>query len=288
MSDQIAGVVDPDVQVAAPPDPVAQEPPVEPSAQEPAEDDIPDAVELQAGVKYVPIGVVRALREELKTVKPLAQRAQELERESADNRAIVEFIRANPQLMQPPAAPVAAPQSEDPALIEYARTLDLYTADGKPDTTRAAKLREMTRADAQAIAQQAIAPMQEVTHEQRAATQIQQLVNGGIAPEFIAEAVRHVLPQQMPKAEALQVMASPHVMNLIKLTATGLQASAKAAAPAPAVVAAPDNPPLYREPAGGGTPLQVSEDHTKKLGIKHDDYVKAASRYVAGRANSLE
>lgn len=289
MSEQFVGVVDPDVQaqpVAQEPPPVeaAQEPPAEPAQEPPAEDDIPEAVEVQPGVRVVPVGVVKALRDEIKALKPQAQRTAELEQQVNQFRPYADFLQANPHILnpqQPQQAPVA--QADDPALVEYARTLDLYTPDGKPDTTRAAKLRDMTRAEAQAIAQQAIAPIQEVTHEQRAATNIQAIVNSGVDQQYIAEAVRNVLPAQMPKQEALRVMADPAVSNLIRLTAMGLQAAATAAQPA-----APTAPPLYRESPGGAAPLQVSEDHTRKLGVKHDEYVKSASRYVPGKANSLE
>ena len=128
MSEEVGAVVDPDIQ--PPPEAAIAEP--EAAIAEnlpPAEDEIPEAVEVQPGVRVVPVGVVKALRDEIKALKPQAQRTADLEREVGAHRAVVEFIRANPHLMQPPQVPQqAAPNpGDDPGLVELARTLDLYT-----------------------------------------------------------------------------------------------------------------------------------------------------------------
>jgi hypothetical protein len=292
MSEELAGVVDPDI--APPPEPVAEAPAPEPqqaAPEPPAEDDVPDAVELQAGVKYVPVGALKAVREELKALKPQAQRAAELEAEIAASRPYVEFLKANPQLLQPqqPAQP-QTPPAEDPALIEYAKTLDLYTQDGRPDTTRAAKLRDMTRQEAQAIAQQAVAPYQEQTHATAAAQNLQwmtTLVDANKRPlqeKYVIETVRSVYGN-MSKSDAIKILADPNVAQLLAYTALGRQAASEPYQPAPAP---PSAPPLHVESAGGNVPIQVSEDHTRRLGIGHKSYVETAKRYVPGKSNVLE
>jgi hypothetical protein len=296
VSEELAGVVDPDI--APEPAPVAEVPAAEPPPQEaapepPAEDDVPDAVELQAGVKYVPVGALKAVREELKALKPQAQRAAELEAEIAASRPYVEFLKANPQLLQPqqPAQP-QAPPAEDPALIEYAKTLDLYTQDGRPDTTRAAKLRDMTRQEAAAIAQQAVAPYQEQTHATAAAHNLQWMTglkdaNGQPLEErYIMETVKHVYGS-MSKSDAVKILADPSVAQVLAYTALGRQAASKPYKPTTATQA-PSAPPLHVESAGGNVPINVSEDHTRRLGVGHKAYVETAKRYVPGKSNILE
>lgn len=294
MSDELASVVDPDI-APAPPAPVAEQPPAVEPPQAAAEDEIPEAVEVQPGVQVVPVGVVKALREELKALKPQAQRAAELERESAENRAIVEFIKANPQILQ--GQPQAQPQpqappnpQDDPALVEYAKTLDLYTLDGRPDTTRAAKLRDMTRQEAAAIAQQAVAPMQEATQAQQAAQNLTWMTglkdaNGQkLEEQFVIETVRTVYGN-LPKAEAIKVLADPNVAQVLAYTALGRQAASKPYQPP---VPAPQAAPLHVESAGGGTALNVSEDHVRRLGVSAKQYQETGKRFQYGKANPLE
>ena len=295
MSEDIGVVVDPDL-APAPAEPVAEIPP-EPQAAAPDPDvqveDDPDVHEAAARDLKVAglLGAVKALRGELKQLKPQAQRVSELERESAENRAIVEFLKANPHLMQPqqPQAP-AAPPGDDPALVEYARTLDLYTQDGRPDVTRAAKLRDMTRAETQTAVQQAMAPMQEATHAQAAAQNLQWMTslkdaNGrGLEEQYIIETVRTVYGN-LPKADAVKVLADPKVAEVLAYTALGRQAASK---PSQAAPAAPAAPVLHVESAGGNVPFHVSEDHTKRLGGGHKQYVESAKRYVPGKSNVLE
>ena len=163
MSDQIAGVViDPNVPESPPAESPPQAPPQAAAPESPPQDaateDHPEAVEVAPGVKMVPLGALQAVREELKQAKPLAQRAAQLEQQVAQFAPYVQFLQAHPQLLTPqqPAQAAATPPApqDDPALVELAKTLDLYTADAKPDTTRAAKIRDLTRAEAKREAQQ--------------------------------------------------------------------------------------------------------------------------------------
>lgn len=294
MSEQLEAVVDPDVPAIEPPapDPQAQEPPPDPVAQA-SEEDIPEAVEVQPGVRVVPVGVVQAQRQEIKALKAQAQRATELEREAGENRAIVEFIKANPQILQgqqqQPQRQEPNPQ-DDPALVEYAKTLDLYTQDGRPDTARASKLRDMTRQEAQSIAQQTIAPMQEASHAQQAAQNLQWMAslkdanNQPLEEQYIIETVRSVYGN-MPRADAIKILADPNVAQVLADTALGRQARMKKTTTA---VPAPQAPALHVEAAGGGTALNVSDDHVRRLGISPKQYQETGKKYQPGRANSLE
>ena len=282
-------VVDPDIAPPAPDPAPAADPAPEPAP--PAEDEIPEAVEVQPGVRVVPVSVVQALRNELKALKPQAQRAQELEQQVNQYRPYAEFLQQNQHLLHPPQpAPAPVAQADDPALVEYARTLDLYTADGRPDTGRAQKLRDMTRQEAQAIAQQTVAPMQEATHAQAAAQNLQWMTslkdaNGQpLEEQFIIETVRSVYGN-MSRTEAIKTLADPNVAQVLANTAMGRQAMSKPFRPAPV---APSAAPLHVEAAGGNAPIQVSDTHTKRLGIGQADYVDRAKSYQPGKSNVLE
>lgn len=294
MSEEALGaVVDPDVQpapAAETPAPAPQE--AAPAPQEPAEEDHPDAVEVQPGVKMVPLSALHGVREELKALKPVAQKAQQLEQQVAQFAPYVQFLQAHPELLQaqPPAQPQAPAPQDDPALVELARTLDLYTADAKPDTARAAKIRDLTRAEAQAVAQQTIQPIQEGTWEQAAAQNLTWMVGQKDAfgrpleEAYVVESVRSIYGA-LPRGEALRVLADKRVAELITDIAVSRQSRGKAYTAPPA---APTSPALHVESAGGSTPVNVSEDHTKRLGVSHDKYVASAKRYQPGKSNVLE
>ena len=297
MSEELAAVVDPDVSQAAAA-PVVEQPPIEPqAAPEPQEEDIPEAVEVQPGVRVVPVGVVQALRAELKALKPQAQRSVALERELGENRAVVEFIKSNPHLMQTPQVPAqAAPDpADDPGLVDLARTLDLYTQDGKPDTGRAAKIQAFSDSRAHAVAQQAIAPMQEATHEQQAAAHVQQIMTttkvGGkpLDPQYLKTAIQ-TITASVPKADAMRILADPNVAGVVRRVAQGLQAEAMGQDPP--VVAAPAAAPLYRESPGGGSDQIVLSENSKRLarsaGISEKHYVDRARKFVPNKSNVLE
>ena len=290
MSNEPGVVIDPDAPQALVEAPQAPSATTEPPA-EPAEEDIPEAVEFQPGVKYVPVGALKAVRDENKVLKPLAAKAAELEQQVNEFRPYVEFLRSNPALLQPQARPApVTPQAEDPALVELARTLDLYTADAKPDTARAAKIRDLTRAEAQAIAEKTMAPVQEGAWEQTAAHNLQWMVSQTDAfgrpleEAAIVASVRSIYGA-LPKGEALRVLADSRVAQLIVNDAVARQSKGKPFTPPPA---APAGPALHVEAAGGGTGPSVSEDHTRRLGVKHADYEAAAKQYKPGQSNVIE
>jgi len=296
VSDQLGPVVDPDPQ-APPPTQAQALPPDDPAPPpEPADDDTPEAVEVQPGVKMVPLGVMKAVREENKALKPLAQRAAELEQQVNQFRPYAEFLSQHPHLLQPQPPPQPAPQAQpadDPALADLARTLELYTPEGKPDTTRAAKIRDLTRSEAQAIAQQTIAPVQENTWEQKAASNLQWMsglkdANGRpLEEQYIVETVRSIYGS-LPRTDALRVLADPKVAEVVGMVAIGRQAMSK---PHQAAPQAPVHPPLHYESAGGATEPTLSEGSrrlARMVGRTDKEWLETAKKFVPGRANALE
>lgn len=290
-------IVDPDVQPG--PAPAADEPSAQPvaQAQSPAqaqEEEDPTAGLDGAEEKLQALHhALTSARGQLRELKPLAQKAHQLEQQVNEFRPYVEFLRNNQQLLQPQQASAALSPQDDPALVDYARTLDLYTQDGKPDTSRAAKLREMTRTEAQAIAQQAIAPVQEATHEQRAAQNLQWIVGQKDADgrqleeQYIAQTVGAIY-QGMAPADAKRVLADPKVAQLIAYTALGLQAAAKPVGQRPQ---APTQPPLHVETAGGGHEVALSDSSkrfAKMTGRTEKDWQESAKRFKPNQSNPLE
>jgi len=265
-------------------------------AQPTDEPDIPDAVEIKPGEKYVPVSALKAVREELKTLKPAAEKAAQLEAALADARPYVEFLKAHPELLRPqqqPQAPVKEPDpQDDPTLVELAKTLDLYDAStGKPDTTRAAKIRDLTRKEAEAIADQRIAPVTQQTHQQQLQANLQWMANlkdadgRPLEGTFINSTIKAIYGA-LPEKEALRILADPHVAEVVGYTALGRQAASKKSAPKP-----PENPPLHVETAGGGTGI-VLNDATKKLarsvGLSEQKFIETAKRFKPGQYSPLE
>lgn len=274
-------------------------PPVEPPAETdaPVEEDIPGAVDLN-GSRMVPLGVVQALKKELKS-RPKAEDFAQLRAAYEEARPYVDFVRANPALTAPPPEPVAAPVApdDDPQLVELARTMELYDAQtGRPDTKRAQVLRDMTRREAEAIAEARLAPVRETTQEATATDNIKRLMSDSAAQgqpiesQYLLQAVQSIT-QNMPKAEAVRLLADPQVVEVIGLTALGMQARAGKATRVMSPVA-PQTPPLYTEGAGGVRPEVPMSEGSRRLarltGKSEKEWTEAAKRYVPGRANSLE
>jgi hypothetical protein len=283
VSEELGNVVDPDIQ---PQEQAQAEPEPQPQAgqaeQEPQE-------------HGDPIAAIVALRKEVQSLKPLAQKAQQLEQELNEARPYAEFLRANPQLLQrsePTPQPQVQPQ-DDPELIELAKTLELYNPQtGQPDTARAAKIRDFNQKTAQQIAQQAIAPVQERTYEQQAAQNLHNIANTyrdadgrTIETEYLTKAVQ-TITASLPKNEALRVLADPTVAQVVGLVAQGLQAQGRKTPPK-----APDAPPLHIESAGGATDVPLSDGSrrlARMVGRSEKEWTESAKRYVPGRSNSLE
>jgi hypothetical protein len=279
----------------APPDavPAAPEPVEAPAPVSATAEELPGAVDLN-GTRMVPIGVVQALREELRS-RPKAEDFAQLQQAYEDARPYVDFVRSNPTLMTPPA-PAPVPPESDPQLVELARTMELYDPNtGLPDTKRAQAIRDMTRREAEAIAEARLAPVRETSQESAATENIKRLMadaaaqGSPIEAPYLLQAVQSITAT-MPKAEAMRLLSDPRVVDVVGLTALGLQARQKR--PASVAPAAPERPALYTEGAGGVRPEVPMSDGSRRLakltGRSEKDWVESAKRYVPGRANSLE
>ena len=132
--------------------------------------------------------------------------------------------------------------------------------------------------------------MQETTWEAQAASNVQWMANQKdafgrpLSEQHIIESVRSIYGS-LPRGEALRVLADRRVAEMITKVAIAEQSTKQPYTPPPQ---APTTPALHVEAAGGATPVHVSEDHTRKLGVKHDSYVAAAKRYKPNASNVLE
>lgn len=246
-----------------------------------------EAVEV-AGKKYVPVGAVIAERKQRQALQQKADRADELERYVNDSRPYVEFLKANPDILKPrqaPPAPVTfgAP-ADDPQEVALAQTLDLYTPEGKPDTARARTIRTMMTTTAQQIAQQAIGPLHERTHQDQSARNFQIALTvkdaDGTSPS--QESLLQIW-RTMPAHQT----ADPNVASILALTAIGLDRVTKKKVPA-----APVGAPVVTEGQGGqrprGTLSQLESNVARERGISDTKWQENTRGWVAGRPTTLE
>jgi hypothetical protein len=243
------------------------------------------------GEKMVPLKALQAERQAMAELRKEAQRLQQVEQDYRNAQPYVEFLRNNPDLLKRPAAAEPAPPApdQDPKLVNLARTLDLYTADGKPDAARAATIRELVKSEAQSIAQDAVKPFAEMNVRERAQRNFQDALNttlpDGSKPD--PETIKHIWSTTDPK-----FLADPNNAALALLVAGGLGAfkgqPAAAKAPEP-----PATAPVVTESAGRVNPNRapVSELETRVMGIrgitpqKYADYIR---NFKPGQTNVLE
>jgi len=281
--------LDPD-QPAPPPGapPVAPAPPPAPAppAAPSPEDEHPDSVDV-AGKKFVPVAALIGERKQRQAFQEKAARVDELEQFAREAKPYVEFLKANPDLLKskdsaPPAAGAAPPADAQAELL--AKTLDLYTADGKPDLSRANTMRTLIAQTAEQIAQRTVAPYQERSAQEQSARNFQVALSvkdaNGRSPS------PHALAQIWRTIPAAQT-ADPNVASILALTALGLDSVNLKAPPA-----APDHAPVVTEGlAGTGRRPALSaleKTIAQNRGISEEKWADATKDFTRGRPHILE
>ena len=272
----------------ATPDPVAEAPPAEPVDTEPEPE---GTITIPQG-KVVPLGTVQAERGRRKEAeKALAAKEQEIQAlaEKAKNwdEAKVYLDQAKPyiekaraDLQRPKDTPAV-----DPALEQYAKDFDLYTADGKPDVERAGRIMKFHDDRAQKTAQQLVAPILQTEASRTAQGLFQQYVsrpeqNGvKVDAKLLAEAFQMVGPELIAQ--------NPAVAEVLYMNTIGRQLLS-----GQKPVSAPP-PPLVSESLGPGkTPdVALTDMDTKFMQaaqMKPSDFKETRDRYKPGQNNSLE
>lgn len=268
---------------AAPP--AVETPPTQPEDAHPAE---VEAVEV-GGQKYVPVAAVVQERKQRQALQERAARADTLEQEIAAARPYVEFLRANPQLMQskapePPPAPAASPQADDDVL-EYARALSLYKPDGTPDLDQAGKLLSIAEKRAEKKAQAAVQPILQQSAKQQSEANFQRALalkdGAGRTPNE-----QHL--RALWNTMAPEYTADPQVAAMLTMTAFGAgQLMAKPA------VAPPAAPPVFTESVGAvpkaRAPMTEFESRVaRERGIKPADWQEHTKNHQPGRPTVIE
>ena len=280
---------------APPPDPTPAPEPVQPVAAEPVAAappaDDPEVHDV-GGQKMVPYAALRDAREEARALKEKAAQFDQVSSWYAQNRPYVDFLQANPDLLKPRQAPVPeatpAPPEHDDALVSLARTLDLYTPEGKPDANRAATIRNLVKSEAKTIAQEAVKPLAEMTTRERAQVNYQHALNV-------------TLPNgQKPNPATLAAIwknGDPNVLSTTDGAAYAVMlavgAEMMAAQPQAQPPQAPAQPPVVTEPAGSRhvnrAPVSEFEQRVMNIrGITPQKYSEYTKDFRAGQSNVLE
>lgn len=278
---------------AADPPAPPPEPPVAAAPEPPADPDEAQSVEMQGG-KYVPIHVLHAVREQNKALK---QKAEEFDQTIGYVRQAapyIEFLKQNPTFMtqtaqQTQPTPVTTTQPADEAAESLARTLDLYTADGKPDVKRAQTIRQIIKSEAQTEAEAKVKPLAESTQRERVSYNYQRALasltdRGGHAHE--RQAVDALWARTDPNILATEDGAAATVALALGLIAMSGQQ--------PRAVAPPQQPPpVVTERPGSRQPNvaplgQLEEKIAGMRGVKASDWQSLTRNFNPGRPSVLE
>lgn len=272
------------------PAPAAAAAPETPAPAAPPEEERPaevEAVEV-GGQKYVPVGAIKAEREKRQTAEREVQRLAALEAQLNELRPYAEFVKNNPQLLQPrepaPAQPRAEPEA-DQSLVALATALDLYTTDAKPDLKRAQTIKGLIDATAQQHAAAAVQPIRNYTAEQQSAINFQRALQvqdaDGHKP---TEASLRAVWGSMPAADT----ADPRVAGILAMTALGMDRLTRKSPPQ-----APPLPPVVTEASGGhpqARPLlsDLEAKAAKERGLTQKAWAERTANYQRGVSNTLE
>jgi hypothetical protein len=285
--------------VAAPDQPPpAQEPPVQAAPETPEQEDAAldklieeQAIDLPDGTdKLVPLSAVTTARakltkarEQLAEAKQGSAKADELAAKVATleqqlHQALPYVQAYQAALNAQPQEPTGPTAEQKAALEEIARDYDFYKPDGALDLDRAGRHQARIRKEAEAIAQQQIAPIQQQTVSDRSA--------GFLASAKLTKGVGG----QQPDPEILESVWSRLDPTVTATKAGAIQAwnialgysvaLGKSAAPAPKE---PLPPPLLTEKAGGRDmtgPTLTDDDKrmARQLNISDKEYAEELAK----------
>lgn len=286
MSEEVVEFVPSTTEPASPAEPAA--PVVEP----PADPDESDAIELPTG-KHVPLSALKAQREENKALKAQLAQAQPSVQWTQQNKPVMDFINQHPELLHPRAATPAAPVGADPELVDLARLLDYYKADGMPDTERAAKFAAVIDVKAEKKARAMMEPvagtlLQQQNERNWQSAVAEKLPNGqGIDVALLTDAWRAV--QAYPNGAG--ILADPRAVKVIVNTVKMQQLEQVGGLPQ--MPPAPGRAPVVTEDQGrrpAGPRQTMTEGERAIVGNRMDDkkYHEYTKDFRQGRPNILE
>ena len=298
MSDENLMNLEDDGPALPPPEPVPASPepavPVAAAPEADAELDL-NAVDLKdEGRIRGLIGELSRLRSERKDLKGAKEQLSQLQQQVAEMKPYADFVRNNPQLLQPrqPEPQTPPPPDADPDAIEAARLMDFYRADGTPDVERGAKWLALQDKRANRVAQTTIQPLQQQSLQERANANYVMLRNFKLAngAALKPEIVDGLWQAAAREPNGLQTLANPESVRALALLAMGAQAYATPQQPA-----APAAPPVVTEASGGRpslAPVRLSALEERVLSqhghLNATKYADLTKDFKPGRANVLE
>jgi len=263
--------------------------------------EVPDSSAVDGTVKLVPLAAVTKAREALKTAKAELQTAKDGSAKAQQLEQRIDQLSQQIAQLGPKAqaydAAVAAQQQQprqvepqdDTEAIDFATALDLYTAEGKPDVTKARKILGVVDARAGHVAQRQIQPLAQHTVQQQsqsmlARAKVTTLPNGEKPDPATLEAIWSRLDPALTATKEGAQQAYIAAMGYSR--AMGPSATSPAATRGADGKFAPkaDLPaPLHTEKAGGrdlpsGPPLSDKErKYLKDAGISEKEYHESAN-----------
>ena len=266
-------------------DPVADEPEQEGTITIPQGKVVPlGAVQAERGKRKEAERAKAELEAQLAEVSLKAKNWDEAKTYLEQAKPYIEKARADLQRPKETAQEPEGPLSSQEA-VEHAKLLDLWTTDGKPDTSRAQQAAKLYAGLAAKQTQQAIAPILQNEASRAAQSLFQQYAsrpeqNGvKVDANLLAEAFNMVGPEL--------IAANPAVAEVLYMNTIGRQLLS-----GQKPVSAPP-PPLVSESLGPGkTPdVGLTDMDTKFMQaaqMKPSDFKETRDRYKPGQNNSLE
>ena len=284
---------DPNAEVLTP-TPAAETPPETPAATTESEPEPEGIVYASNGEKLVPLGAViaergkrkdaeKALKAKDAELEPIKQKAQAFDDAKVyldQAKPYIEKAKADLQRQNQPVAPAV-----DPALEQYAKDFDLFTAEGKPDVERAERIMRFHDDRAQKLAHQAVAPIIQTEANRTAQSLYQQYVS---RPEVNGVKVDgRMLAEAFNMVGSEMIASNPAVAEVLYQNVIGRQLlSGHKPITAPTAV-------VPTESLGGSStpeyrPTATSEKFMQAGNIKPSVHKEASERYKSGQPNSLE
>lgn len=252
-------------------------------------------------------GVLRDLRDTRAKLK-------EANRVAEAGRNIAQLLRTRPDIvaalqgqapLAPPPAPApppppvkpTAPETPAHVLRDLAETLQLYTADGKPDLEQARRVHAWGESTAQSVAERIVRESIDPLNRQMvtSAAQARRAEAMGVLQQFgvPAETGARVIDGLL--AENPEVLADPSSAATALLMAIGLDAVQRKHGQPPPAVTPPAKPaapaPTFTEPATprAGQPVMSSVEiaMAKRAGIKANDWLAQTTRLERGNARGF-
>lgn len=303
-----------DAELLAPVTPEDQTPPSEPPKEEAtAEPETPvsedadldkivaeQSIDLPDGAdKLVPLAAVENARAKLKVAREklaaaeegsaraatLETQVQQLQRQIAQIQPYAQAYQAALQA-QPPETPKGPTPEQAAALEEIARDYDFYKTDGSLDLDRASRHQARIRKEAEAIAQQTVAPLQARNAQSASASMLRNAklttLSDGSKPapevlEYVWGQLDHSVTSTKEGAQQAFAVAVGYAQMLGKMQKGTAQPTAKEPVP----------PPILTEKSGGKiaagpTLTEADKRAAKDLGMTEKQYAEELATMPQG------